>query len=165
MIIGRGDISKAIDDREGFIFFAAGCSNRFKLTDDAMQKEEWAIQGIRTEKMFVYFSTLSIYRQQHNAYITHKIRMEVLVKQFTNHCIMRIGNITWGDNPNTLINHLKKDQSRVEETYRHLISINDLQYWCHQIPRFGKHQMNVTGRLVYVPDLVNEINERKIHTD
>ena len=85
--------------------------------------------------------------------------------RFENYCIMRIGNITWGDNPNTLINYLSNDQSRVENTYRYLLDKKELQHWITMIPPRGMHEMNVTGRAVYIPDLIKEINERKIHPD
>ena len=78
---------------------------------------------------------------------------------------MRIGNITWGDNPNTLVNFLKRDQSKVECTYRYLVDKDEFQHWVTMIPKSGQHEMNITGKLTWIPDLINEINERKLHSD
>lgn len=167
MIIGRGDLSKVIPDRKEFIFYANGCSNREPLTKDARIQEHGEILKYRgTDKMFVYFSTLSIYYPDISDYTLHKIKMENMIRnRFENYCIMRIGNITWGDNPNTLVNYLTKNQSRIEDTFRYLTTEAEFRHWCNMIPFRGRHEMNITGRIVSIKDLIQEINERKIHSD
>ena len=168
VVIGRGDIAQAIPDREGFLFYASGASNRTPLTDYARKKEFDDIKFLsqkHSDKMFVYFSTLSIY-YSHSPYTTHKTIMEKLIRVYCkNYCIMRIGNITWGDNPNTLVNFLKRDQSKVECTYRYLIDKDEFQHWVTMIPKSGQYEMNITGKLTWIPDLINEINERKLYSD
>ena len=158
MVIGRGDIGKAIEDREGFLFYANGLSNRYTITGLSKDKEEDEIlTHARTLKMFVYISTLSIYYSNSN-YTQHKLRMEHIIKtNFRNYCIFRIGNITWGTNPNTLINHLKKDKSNIQDTYRYLIDKEELNHWLGMIPREGQHIMNVTGTRKTIKQIVNEI--------
>lgn len=159
MIQGRGDIGKAIQDREGFTFYCNGVSNRLPLTEDAIIKEATELDVLaeeeKEEQMFVYISTLSIYYSE-SEYTKHKIEMEEIVRHgFNNYCIFRIGNITWGDNPNTLINHLRKDKSRIEDTTRYLTSKDELNHWLQMIPKTGKHEMNLTGRRMSIKDIVN----------
>jgi hypothetical protein len=163
MVIGRGDIGKAIEDREGFLFYANGISNRYTITGLAKDKEEEEIlTHARTLKMFVYISTLSIYYSD-SAYTQHKLRMEKLIKtNFRHYCILRIGNITWGSNPNTLVNHLKKDKSNIQDTFRYLINKGEFQHWCNMIPREDQHIMNVTGKQLKVKDIVKLIEHEAI---
>jgi len=157
MVIGRGDIGKEIKDREGFLFYVNGISNRYPITGLSKDKEEEEILAhARTLKMFVYISTLSIYYSS-SAYTQHKIRMEQLIKtNFRNYCILRIGNITWGDNPNTLINHLKVDRSRIDGVFRYPIERKEFQHWITMIPNKGKHEMNLTGSMMSVQEIVNQ---------
>lgn len=156
MIIGSGDIAKAIQDREGFIFYASGNSNRHPIKPCESDKE------VGLDEMFVYFSTLSIYYSD-SEYTKHKIEEEQEIKRkLVNYCIVRIGNITWGDNPNTIINHLRKDQSRIDDTYRYLIDQDELNHWLQLIPRYGKHEFNITGRRMKVSEIVKEINDGRL---
>lgn len=161
MIIGRGDIAKAIKDREGFILYCNGVSNRLPLDEVAENKEiseVYNLRGNKTKEMFVYISTLSIYYSD-SEYTKHKLRMEAKVKKwFRNYCILRIGNITWGDNPNTLLNHLKRDSSRVDDTFRYLIKEGELNHWVSMIPKTGKHEMNVPGTMFKIKDIIKYID-------
>lgn len=155
MICGRGDIGKAIEDREGFLFYANGISNRYTITGLAKDKEEEEIlTHARTLKMFVYISTLSIYYSE-SMYTAHKVMMERIIKQnFRNYCILRIGNITWGDNPNTLLNYLKANpDAKREDVTRYLIDKDELNHWIGLIPRTGQHEFNITGKRVNVKTL------------
>lgn len=163
MVIGRGDIGKVIEDREGFIFYCNGISNRYPITEELKEKEEDEIlTHARTLKMFVYISTLSIYYAA-NKYTEHKKRMEHLIEtNFRNFCIFRIGNITWGTNPNTLINHLKKDSTFVADTYRYLLDKEELNHWIGLIPQGGKEYMNVTGKRLKVKEIVESIKQGKL---
>lgn len=168
MIIGRGDLATAITDREGFTFFCAGASNREPLTDRQRHSELnhiWKLNA--TPGMFVYVSTLSVYYSD-SEYTEHKRDMENLVKRsFDNYCILRIGNITWGDNPNTLINFLKgkiqnNEPPEVQDTHRYLIDKDELNHWVGLIPLSGKHEMNVPGKRLKVERIVELIKEGKI---
>ncbi len=159
MILGRGDIAKAIKDREGFTFYCNGVSNRTPFNEHQRLKESnelWRIFNVGFNGMFVYISSLSIYYSD-SEYTMHKIFMESFVKSnFNNYCILRIGNITWGDNPNTLINHLKKDTSRIEDTFRYLIFKEEFNHWVGLIPKMGKHEMNVTGEMISIKEIVHK---------
>jgi nucleoside-diphosphate-sugar epimerase len=162
MIVGRGDIASAVEDRDGFTFFCSGVSNRLPLTPEACRKEMIDVWCCDKRKMLVYISTLSVYYSD-SEYTRHKLNMEYYIRNwFANYAIVRIGNITWGNNPNTLINHLRKDQSRIDDTYRYLIDKDEFCHWLKMIPANGKHEMNITGRMMKVNDIVNEINQGKI---
>lgn len=169
-IIGRGSIASVIDDRDGFIFFACGESNRFEFTQDRADKELLRFcRYLFTDKMLVYFSGLNIYYKdaiKRNDYTEHKLRMEAFVKKQDSYCIIRLGSITWGDNPNTLLNALKRQielnpDYEGESVYRYLNTKEEIKHWCNMIPEIGKHEMNITGRLVWVPDLVKELKSLK----
>lgn len=164
MIIGRGDIASAIKDRDGFIFFCSGVSNRTKLTIKDKNKEMDDVLKSNKSKMFVYISSLSIYYSK-SEYTKHKIKMEEVVKsKFKNYCILRIGNIIWGTNPNTLINFFirkveNKERFKVENTNRYLLDKPELNHWIGLIPKSGKHEMNITGKMVNVKKLVKRIRD------
>lgn len=166
MIIGTGNIAKIIDDRDGFIFFACGESNRFEFNEDRGAKELYRFAKLVHKKaMLVYFSGLNIYYKdaiKRNDYTEHKLRMEAFVKKQDNYCIIRLGSITWGDNQNTLLNALKRQielnpDYEGEPVYRYLNTKEEIIHWCNMIPETGKHEMNITGRMVFVPDLVKEL--------
>lgn len=166
MIDGRGTIASIIDDKENYIYFAAGNSNRFPLTIESKQAEIDRVKSyIGTKDMFVYFSGLNIYFAPNTEYTKFKLEMEQLVKDnFENYCILRLGSVTWGDNPNTIYNFLKNkivnnQELEIQDTYRYINDKDDLNHWISMIPSHGKHEMNVTGRKIKVIDLVNEIKE------
>lgn len=162
MIIGRGDIAKAIKDKDKFLFYANGFSNRIPFNTKQVEKEwtellKWIYEC--ENNMFVYISTLSIY-YSNSEYTKWKLRMEDCIKRnFNNYCILRIGNITWGDNPNTLLNHLRKDTSRIDDTFRYLIDQDELNHWIDLIPRSGKHDMNITGKRMKVSEIVEQLQK------
>jgi hypothetical protein len=172
MILGRGNIASIIEDRKGFIFFACGESNRNELTHNRKITEINKLLNIyfsnHPDRMFVYFSGLNIYYQdkiKRNDYTEHKLHVEDCIKaSIENYCIIRLGSITWGDNPNTLLNVLKRkvkeDENYIgEPVYRYLNSKEEVRHWCNMVPEKGKHEMNITGRMVFVPDLINEIKQ------
>lgn len=110
MIVGRGDIAKALHDRQGAIIFAAGVSNS-QCTDEAEYlREKKMIESFSLNKYsecFFYFSSMSIFFKT-TRYTKHKEEMEDLVRRsFHNHHIIRLGNITWGSNPKTFLNFIK----------------------------------------------------------
>lgn len=157
-IIGNGDIAKAIKDREGFIFLASGISNSKSVSlSDHLREREMIFQ--HQNNHIVYFSTLAIY-YSNTEYVKHKrIIEECIKKQCNSYVILRIGNITWGNNPHTLINHLRKDQSRIEDTFRYLITKEELNHWIELLPAYWKHEMNITGEMVKVAEIVRRINQ------
>jgi hypothetical protein len=169
MIIGRGSIGSIIDDKEGYLFFANGISNRTSTTEESKNREKLQIlEHLGTNDMFVYVSGLNVYYTPESEYTKHKIDMEDLVKDnFKNYCIFRIGSITWGNNPNTIVNFIRKkiqngEEMEIQDVYRYLHTKEELTHWFNMIPSKGKHEMNVTGRMIKVSDIVKEIIENKI---
>lgn len=171
MIIGRGDIAGKIKDREGFTFFCSGVSNREPITDRQRQNEMNRIWRTPKDTMFVYISSLAIFRREpgnRKEYIEHKIDMENLVKRsFDNYCIVRIGNITWGTNGNTIINSFKEklknnEPIELEKTYRYLVDEFTFNHWIEQIPDKGKYEWHIPGRMVTPEQIIYEIKEGKL---
>lgn len=158
MICGRGDIAKVITDREGFLFYCNGVSNRLPLAEPLLNAEQGEVRKLIREMpksdMFVYISTLSVY-YSNSVYTWHKKRMEKIIQASARHyAIIRIGNITWGDNPNTLINFLTNHpEVQRQNVFRYLCDKEELNHWLSMIPRTGQHIMNITGRRINVKDL------------
>jgi hypothetical protein len=110
-------------------------------------------------KHLVYFSSLCIYYSK-TEYARHKRIMENTIKShWPGYTIVRIGNIDWGSNPHTLINYLKAHpEAKAQPVNRHIISLGEFWYWMDLIPVPGKNEMNIPGRMVYVPDLMKELH-------
>lgn len=167
MIIGRGDIAKSLQDREGFTFFVRGVSNREPISHATTSRELSQLEELDPTQMLVYVSSLSIYYAD-TPYAKHKRYMENYVRErFRNYCILRIGTITWGDNPNTIINYLKHRilsnmEYEVRNEYRYLLDAEELNHWCGMIPATGKHEMNITGRRVKVSQIVDMIKQGEL---
>lgn len=119
MIIGDGDIASALPDRADRTFFASGVSNSREAREYQYQMEIDLLMSQNKDRQLIYFSTLSIFYTD-TRYAKHKRFMERLIKKhFPHYCILRLGNITWGKNPNTLINamflkHVKGKPLRLE---------------------------------------------------
>ena len=110
MIVGHGDIAKALIDREGAILFASGVSDS-QCTDEAeYSREKKMIEALSINNFgycFFYFSSISIFFKT-SRYTKHKQEMEGLIRTtFRKHNIIRLGNISWGSNPNTFLNYIK----------------------------------------------------------
>lgn len=167
MKIGRGDISSVINDREGACFFASGVSNSQETSKYQFEREIKLLTKVPTDLCLFYFSTLSIYYKR-SPYVEHKKHMEQLIRdRFENYNIIRIGNITFGDNPNTFINYFRRmiaqgKPFKVLDEYRYLISKEELILLTDNLPLTGRNEINVCGRIVKVQDVVNElINEKR----
>lgn len=115
MIVGNGLIANAFReyDREEVVFFASGVSNSLETRASEFQREEDLIRKTiqeNPEKLFVYFSTCSIYDSSKNSsfYVNHKLKMEHLVAvEVEKYLIARVSNaVGKGGNQNTLINYL-----------------------------------------------------------
>lgn len=159
MIIGNGDIASVIIDKENITFFASGVSNS-RETDNLKFLRESALLGRQDKnRHLVYFSSLSIYYSD-TPYTRHKKIMEDLVSKslFKSYTIIRLGNISWGKNPNTLINYLKAHpEAEIQKVYRHIVGKDEFQYWLSMIRVGEKDIMNVPGIRWWVPYLVDEI--------
>src|SRR3990167_7103610 len=101
MIIGNGDLASGIPDRDDLLFFCSGVSNSQELRESEYQREINLLLEQDKTKHIVYFSTLALFYSK-TRYTKHKQYMEYLIKDnFRNWTIIRLGNITWGKNPNT----------------------------------------------------------------
>ena len=167
MIVGNGDLAQALKqvDRDNILFFASGVSNS-KCTDpNEFLRERELLLSQFSNRHLVYFSSLSIYYSDTH-YAWHKRTMEKLIKDtWFNYTIVRLGNLDFGVNPNTLINYLtNKIRSgasfEVQNVYRHIVSLDEFHYWMRLIKCGVSNEMNITGKWTFVPDLVNEIIER-----
>lgn len=161
VIIGHGDIAFVLNDRRGWIYFAAGVSNSRETRESEYQREEDLLMKQNRNKHIVYFSSLCVFYSD-NRYSRHKKQMEELVKKkFKHYTIIRMGNITWGKNPHTLINYFKnliKKEQRIEiwDTYRYLINKEELLHWINLIPEWNS-EMNITGARLKVGQIVKQI--------
>jgi hypothetical protein len=157
-IIGHGDLASVLTDREDITFFASGVSDSQCTDLNEFKREVDLLLRISHHQHLVYFSTLSIY-YGHSRYVIHKKRMEYLVSElFKSYTIIRIGNISWGKNPNTLINYLKAHpEAPIQQVYRHIVDKDEFLYWVNLIKPGTRDIMNVPGRMVWVPYLVKDI--------
>ena len=171
MIIGHGDIASVLTDRGDRIYFASGVSNSRETRESEYQRE---IECLRTllegpsisplspprNKHLVYFSSLCVFYSD-TRYSIHKREMENLVKHwFNSWTILRVGNITWGTNPHTLINFIrdkikKREPVIISDVYRYIVTKEEFLYWIDMIPDWNC-EMNITGRRMKVIDIVKE---------
>lgn len=156
MIIGDGDIGSVLKDREDFLFFASGVSNSQEDRISEFQREKELLDQYldQQDKRLVYFSSLSIFYKD-SPYTRHKKRMESYVKMFPKHSIIRIGNISWGKNPNTLINYLRAHpEAPLEDAYRYVIDKEEFLHWISLIPDWNC-EMNCPGHMMKVKEIYN----------
>lgn len=162
MIVGNGDIAGVLSDREDRIYFASGVSNSSELRESEYQREIdllWR-QDRQVSKRLIYFSSLSIFYSD-TRYAHHKKEMEDLVRNiFDNYTIIRMGNITWGKNPNTLINFIQnkirtREPFEIQDVYRYVLEKDEFLYWINLIPDWSC-EMNVIGKRMKVKDIVKE---------
>jgi nucleoside-diphosphate-sugar epimerase len=161
MIIGRGDIASILNDREGAIFFAAGVSNSTEINETEFWREIELLDKQDKTKCLFYFSTIALDDiNKNNAYHAHKRKMELLIKSnFQNYNIIRIGNITWGSNPNTFINYIKNkikngEPVEIKDEYKYMIDKEQLVLLTDNLPLTGQNQISVFGRMAKVKDLL-----------
>jgi len=162
-IIGHGDIASVLSDREGRTYFASGVSNSQEIRESEYEREKRLLltqNHFPEGGHFVYFSSLSVF-YSNSRYTLHKKEMEGLVKlNFHPYTIMRMGNITWGTNPNTLVNFIKnkiknRELFEIQDVYRYVVDKDEFLYWIEMIPDFSC-EMNITGRRMKVKDIVKE---------
>lgn len=159
-IIGTGDIASVLVDRPDVTFMASGVSNSRETHPNAFQRELQLVMSLPRDRHLVYFSSLCIYYAQ-TEYARHKRIMENTIRShFPGYTIIRLGNIDWGKNPNTLINYLKAHPGAyAQETYRHIVSKEEFLYWVSMIPVPGYNEMNVPGKMVWVPELMKQLHK------
>jgi|SRR3990172_1863954 len=161
MIIGHGDIASVLVDREGFTFFASGISNSQEMRENEYNREYNLLMKQDINSHLVYFSSLCIF-YAHTRYAEHKRYMELEIKyHFPHYTILRLGNITWGVNPHTLINHLREQRRsgqvlEIRDTYRYIVDQGEFLHWVSLIPEWSC-EMNITGRRMTVRQIVDEL--------
>lgn len=163
MIVGNGDIGSVLNDREGAIFFVSGVSNSNETRESEFIREIELLNKQDRTKCLFYFSSISVDDVQKvstNKYLQHKLRMEMLIKSnFENYNIIRIGNITWGTNPNTFINYIKNKKSKgepvqIKDEYKYVIHRDQLVMLTDNLPLIGQNTICVFGRMAKVSELV-----------
>lgn len=159
MIVGNGDIAKVLEDRGDRIWFASGVSNSLETRRSEFEREKDMLFSFADvqDKRLVYFSSLSVFYKD-SPYTEHKRRMEKYVKMFQNHTIVRIGNIDWGTNPHTIINHFRNQKARgekldIQDTYRYVVSKSEFLYWLNMIPEWNC-EMNIPGERLTIKQIV-----------
>jgi hypothetical protein len=159
MIIGRGDIASVLPERDDLCFFASGVSNSQEERELEYDREKSLLLDCNRNLHLVYFGSLSIF-YSNSRYARHKKEMEKLVKdRFPQYTIIRIGNITWGSNPNTLINHFKEmarscEPLDIQDTTRYVVEKDEFLHWINLIPAWPC-EINIPGRLMTVQQIVD----------
>jgi hypothetical protein len=163
MIVGRGDIASALNDREGAIFFVSGVSNSNETRESEFMREIELLDKQDRTKCIFYFSSISVDdldKVGNNKYLQHKKRMELLIKSnFENYNIIRIGNITWGSNPNTFINYIKNKKKKgepvqIKDEYKYIIDKDQLVLLTDNLPLIGQNTLCVFGKMAKVAELI-----------
>lgn len=163
MIIGNGDIGSVLIDNPDITYFCSGVSNS-SCTDLAeFERERMLLLTHIDAKHLVYISTLAIY-YGNSMYVEHKRVMENLIRNsFPSYTIIRIGNITWGSNPHTLINYLNAHpDAEVQPVWRYLLDLQEFLHWVSMARVGYKEEMNITGRMVWVPELAASLKAAKV---
>ena len=161
-IIGDGDIAGAIEleERDTKLYFASGVSNSQETREIEYQRERDLLLGQDRSRHIVYFSSLCVF-YLNTRYARHKREMERVVKdKFNHYTIMRIGNITWGNNPNTIINYFKRQKAEgkpleIQDAYRYVTDAEEFHHWMKMIPTWNA-EMNVPGRRMSIREIVEE---------
>ncbi|WP_038331110.1 NAD-dependent epimerase/dehydratase family protein [Empedobacter falsenii] len=142
MIVGRGLIANLFTevDLDEVVFFASGVSNSSETRKGEFLREQNLVEDTlanNPEKLFVYFSTCSIYdsSKYNSLYVLHKLHIEEIIKQKAKHfLILRVSNaVGRGGNPNLLMNYISRqilnDQELVvhQQATRNLIDVEDVK--------------------------------------
>jgi len=160
MIIGNGDIASVLSDKPNRLFFASGVSNSQETRESEYRREKNLLFKQDRNSHIVYFSSLAVLYGK-NRYVQHKRAMEEQIKQeFHRYTIMRLGNITWGTNPHTIINFFRRELAKgrsikIQDTYRYIIDKDEFLHWIGLIPDWSC-EMNVPGRRMKVSEIVDE---------
>lgn len=163
-IIGSGDIASILNNREGALFFAAGVSNSQNKDEYEYFREKLrlshAIHSANTTGLCLfYFGSISCFFGV-SRYTKHKMEMERLIKDTCdNYNIIRIGNISWGSNPNTFINYIRNKQAKgepveIKDEYKYMISEDQLRLLTDNLPLKGKNEICVFGECKKVRDII-----------
>jgi hypothetical protein len=164
VIIGHGDIASVLKDRPDRLYFVSGVSNSTETKLSEYQREISLILAQDTSQHIVYCSSLCVFYAD-TPYACHKRMMEELIKKtFRRYAIVRIGNISWGKNPHTLLNFLsekirKSEAFEVQDVYRYVVDKEEFLYWLGIIPDWSC-EMNIVGKRMKVADIVEMLRKR-----
>lgn len=164
MIIGSGDIASVLNDRDDVIFFASGVSNSRCVDEQEFKRErdlllETFNSFYRHGVSLFYFSTISVCYNT-TKYTVHKLSMELMVKgMWPDYNIIRLGNINWGNNPNTFINYIRAKQERgehveIRDEWKYMITKDQLTLVTDNLPTYGKNQISIFGSMRKVKDVI-----------
>lgn len=159
MVVGHGDVGSALPERDDLLFFASGVSNSQEKRESEYQREIDLLLSQSRDMHLVYFSSLAVF-YANTRYAKHKRSMEALVKEaFKHYTIIRLGNITWGSNPNTLINYFRNQRKEgkalfIRDEYRYIVEKEEFLHWISLIPAWNA-EMNIPGRKMTVREVVN----------
>jgi UDP-2-acetamido-2,6-beta-L-arabino-hexul-4-ose reductase len=150
MVVGDGDIASVLPARDDLLFFASGVSDSSCVDEHRYDREARLLLSQDSRAHIVYFSSLAVFFAD-TRYTKHKRYMEVLVREnFPSWTIVRLGNITWGKNPSTLINYLKTHpKAKLRDEYRYVTDKDEFLYWVNSIPAWNC-EMNIVGERMKV---------------
>lgn len=164
VVEGSGDIAFVLNERprSGALFFAAGVSNSRCIDEYEYYREKLRLEhsihaANNSELSLFYFGTISSFFTT-TRYTKHKEEMEQLIKDTcNNYNIIRIGNITWGSNPNTFINYIRDKKAKgepveIRDEWKYLISKDELLLITDNLPLTGKNEISVFGKCKKVID-------------
>jgi hypothetical protein len=160
MIVGNGDIASVLPNRKDLLFFASGVSNSKETRESEYQREQDLLLKQDPFKHVVYFGSLSIFYLT-SRYTWHKRQMEQLVKDtFRNYTIIRLGNITWGTNPHTIINYMRNrakngEPLEIRDEYRYVVDKDEFLHWIDLIPEW-LCEMNIPGQRMKIQEIVDK---------
>lgn len=164
-IVGHGDIATALQEAQNpndLLYFASGVSNSAEERDSEYQREIDLLRAQPKDAHIVYFSSIATLNSS-SYYFDHKRAMENRVRlYFPTHTIVRMGNISWGDNPHTLINYLKAHpEAEIRDEYRYICDKDEFLYWVNLIPEYSC-EITIPGRRMKVAEIVQEIRDGKL---
>lgn len=153
MIIGHGSIANLLNDREGFVFFAAGVSNSQLVEPKEILRESKRLYDFKDDdRMFVYFSSISIFTNKTHYTENKKVNEWRIRSWFKNYTIIRIGNVWECTNPNTFINAYKANPYEPRDEYKYMISKKQLNLITDNLPRTGQHEISIFGEMKKVKE-------------
>jgi len=164
MIIGSGDIASSLNDRDDVIFFASGVSNS-GCRDEEEFKRERRLMITTFNSLYqpgislFYFSSISLSFVT-TPYTVHKMSMELMVKgMWPDYSIIRLGNIDWGNNPNTFLNALRRMRQEgrpvnIRDEWKYMINKEQLLLITDNLPASGKNKISIFGDMRKVKDLI-----------
>ena len=182
MIIGKGLIASQFFevDSEEVVFFASGVSNSSETRKEEFLREQQLVEktiALYPDKVFVYFSTCSIYdsSKYNSTYVLHKLHIEEIIKENTkNYLILRVSNaVGKGGNPNLLMNYLARQIANNQELIihknatRNLIDVEDVKHITLKYIESGHWNKIVNVAYTenfYIPEIINAFEKKNNKT-